>query len=150
MSIAEELRTELQDAMRAGDKPRVNVVRQIESEVAVAKSAPGFGGRIDDELYRATIAGYVKKMSKAKHEFEAAGDRGRAQADKLAYEIDYLARWLPETLDEEATRSLVRSVIAEMGVGDAKQAGQVIGKVMRSAKDLDGSLVAELVREELR
>jgi hypothetical protein len=37
-----------------------------------------------------------------------------------------------------------------MGVGDAKQAGQVIGKVMRSAKDLDGSLVAELVREELR
>ena len=64
MGIQEELVAELQDAMRARDKPRASVIRQVQTEVAVAKSAPGFTGELDDELYTATIASYVKKMER--------------------------------------------------------------------------------------
>ena len=149
MSVRDELTEQLRDAMKAGDRPRVNVLRQVQSEVSVAKSAPGFSGEVDDDLYLATIASYVKKMTKAKREFEDAGERGQAQADKLGYEIEYLSRWLPETLGEDETRALVRAAIEELGASDPKMIGRVIGHVMKSGADVDGGLVNRLTREEL-
>jgi uncharacterized protein YqeY len=72
-------------------------------------------------------------------------------AAKLAFEVEYLSKWLPEKLGEEETRSLVSAAIADLGVdGDEKAAGRVIGELMKThGKDLDGGLVNRLVREEL-
>lgn len=149
MTIKEELSARLKAAMRAKDKPQINVIRQIEAEVMLQKSAPGFTGEVDDDLYVATMAGYVKKMKKAMAEFEAAGERGAEQAAKLAYEVDYLAQWLPEEVDEDTTRQIVQASIAELAVDDASQTGRVMGHIMKSHSGLDGGLVNRLVREEL-
>lgn len=149
MTIKDELAANLKEAMRAKDKPRINVIRQIEHEVLVQTKSPGFAGEIDDDLYVQTIAGYVRKMRKARGEFEAAGERGAENAAKLTFEIDYLARWLPAPVDEAAVRELVRAAIAELGVDDPKQVGRVMGHIMKSGADLDGSLVSQMVREEL-
>lgn len=151
MSIHDELTAELRDAMRAKDARRRDVIRQIETEVAKAKTAPGFSGEADDDLYRRIIVSYVKKMAKAKEEYEAAGDRGREMADKLAWEIDYLSRWTPQTLGEDETRSLVREAISELGVGgDPKAVGRVVGHLMKARRgELDGATVNRIVREEL-
>ena len=152
MSIHDELSAELRDAMKAKDRPRTNVIRQIETEVSVARAAPGFISDDDDDdtLYLATIVGYVKKMDKARREYEAAGDRGAEHAEKLAWEIRYLARWLPQVLGIEETRRTVKAAIAELKAHDPKMTGRVIGHVMKnSGKDLDGALVNRIVREEL-
>lgn len=148
-TIRERLAADRVSAMKSGDKATVNVVRQVESEVAAAKSAPGFSGAVDDELYRKTIAGYVKKMGKARDEYESFGEAGRAQAEALAFEIDYLSQFLPEALSEEETRALVDRTIADLGVDDPKMKGKVIGAVMQSGEELDGSVVARLVGEAL-
>jgi uncharacterized protein len=149
MSIAEQLGAARDAALKAGDTATVSVIRQIESEVALARTAEGFRGQVDDDLYRRTIESYVKKMDKARREYQELGDRGQAHADKLAFEIDYLSRWIPAKLDEGATRELVRSTIAELGAADPKERGAVIGAVMRSGAEVDGTLVARLVAEEL-
>ena len=149
MTIKEELAEELKDAMKAGDSPRRNVIRQVETEVALARSAPGFTGEADDELYQKTIVSYVKKMEKARKEFESAGERGADQAAKLAYEVDFLSRWIPQLAGEDETREIVKAAIAELGVDDPKMAGRVTGHVMKSGAKLDGGLVNRLVREEL-
>jgi uncharacterized protein YqeY len=149
MGIREELAAELRDAIKAGDKARRNVIRQIETEIAVAKSAPGFSGAIDDDLYRKTIASYVKKMQKARDEFAAAGDRGAEQEAILAHEVAYLSRWLPQLAGEDETRALVKQAIADLAADDPKMAGRVTGHIMKSGKDLDGKLVSRIVREEL-
>jgi uncharacterized protein YqeY len=151
MTIKEDLAQELQDAMRAQDGPRRDVIRQVETEIAVARSQPGFQGEVDDELYRTVIAAYVKKMDKARDEYLEIGERGAVMAEKLGYEVQYLSRWLPSKLDEAATRDLVKAAIVELGVGgDEKAAGRVIGQVMKThGKDLDGGLVNRVAREEL-
>lgn len=151
MSIKDELAFELRDAMKRQDVPRRELIRIIDTEVALVRSAPGFVGEVDDDLYRKVIAGYAKKMEKARAEYESYGDRGAEMAAKLAWEVQYLARWIPKKLDEEATRSLVRETIAELGVtGEAKASGQVIGQIMRAHKDqVDGGLVNRLVAELL-
>lgn len=151
MSIRDELAAELRDAMRAKDGPRRDVIRQIETEVSVARSEPGFAGEPDDDLYRRVIGSYVKKMDKSRQDYLDLGERGEAMAAKLGFEVEYLARWLPRKLDEGITRALVRKTIQELGVADdEKAAGRVTGELMKEhGKDLDGALVNRLVREEL-
>ena len=149
MTIEEQLRVDQTTAMKARDKDTLNAIRSVQAEVATAKSAPGFTGEIDDELYVRTIATYVKRVSKSKVEYDAMGDSGSDQAAKLAFEIEYLGRYLPTVLDEEATRALVEKAIADLGADADTPTGQVIGAVMRSGQDLDGTLVSRLVEERL-
>ncbi|MDF2729214.1 MAG: hypothetical protein K0T01_1000 [Acidimicrobiia bacterium] len=151
MSIREELASELRDAMRGQDAPRRDVIRQIETEISVARSEPGFSGELDDDLYRRVIGAYVKKMDKTRQEYLDIGERGAAMAAKLGYEVEYLSRWIPQKLDEAQTRDLVKKTIQELGVaGDEKAAGRVTGQLMKEhGKDLDGGLVNRLVREEI-
>jgi uncharacterized protein len=150
MSIRDELRGELKDAMRGKDQRRLDVIRQVETELAVAKAAPGFEGEVDDELYRQVIAAYAKKMEKAREEYAALGPRAQEMAEKLRYEVEYLARWLPHKMGEEETRALVAAAVQGLGVSDPKQAGKVVGHVMKSQQGLDGALVNRLVRELLQ
>ncbi|OFW66481.1 MAG: hypothetical protein A2Z12_05500 [Actinobacteria bacterium RBG_16_68_21] len=150
MSIHDELAAELKDAMKAKDKNRLDVIRQIESEVSRARSEPGFDGKIDDTLYRAVIVSYVKKMEKAHEEFLGYGEKGAEAAAKLGFEIDYLGRWLPKMLDEGKTREVVAIAIKELRADDPKQAGRVIGHIMKNGPvGMDGALVSKIVREAL-
>ena len=149
MSIHDELVAELQDAMRSKDRPRINVVRQIESEVSVARSAPGFDGEVDDALYLTVIEGYAKKMEKARREYGEMGERGAAHAQTLAYEVDFLSRWLPSNLSVDDTRALVEETIAELGADDPRMVGAVIGRIMQSNAAVDGGTVARLAKEAL-
>jgi len=151
MSIQDELRAALKQAMRERDQRRLDVIRQVETEISVAKTSAGFRGEVNDELYLQIIASYVKKMDKARKEYESAGDRGREMIEQLTFEIDYLGRWLPSKLPEEATRTLVREAIGELGITDPKQAGRLVGHLMKGHKDeLDGALVNRIAREELQ
>jgi len=149
MTIQDELRNELREAMRHKDQQRMDVIRQVESEISVARTAPSFKGEVDDALYRQVIAAYCKKMDKAREEYAGLGDRARPMAEKLQWEVQYLTRWLPRKLGEEETRALVAAAITELGIGDAKQAGKVVGHLMKSQQGLDGALVNRLARELL-
>jgi uncharacterized protein len=151
MTIQEQLTAELRSAMKEKDAPRRDVIRQVQTEVATAKSQPDFSGDIDDAFYQKVIASYVRKMDKSREEYAALGERGEEMADKLAFEVEYLSRWLPKKRNEEETRRLVVEAIDDLGVsGDEKAAGRVTGQLMKShGNDLDGALVNRLVREEL-
>lgn len=151
MTIADELAAELKDAILRKDAARRDAVRAVLSEVGVARTAPGFDGNAGDEFHRAVIASYVRKMRKAVDEYQTLGGRGLAMADKLSFEVEFLSRWLPSTLDEAATAHLVDEAIATLGVsGDPAAAGRVIGTIMKAHKgEVDGGLVNRLVRERL-
>jgi uncharacterized protein YqeY len=150
VSIAQELSDELKDALRAGDAKRKNAIRAIQTEAARAKSEPGFGGDTDDAFFEKIIGSFVKKMEKARREYEELGERGEEMAAKLGFEVEYLGRWLPKLLDEDATLILVKGAIAELDASDPKEAGKVVGFIMKSHKgEVDGGLVNRLVRAEL-
>jgi len=147
LSIQDELKEELKDGMRKRDRDRIDVVRQVNAEVERAVTAPGYEGEADDELYRATIAAYAKKMGKALTEYESYGDRGADAAAKLRFEVEFLSRWLPQGTSEEETAAIVAAVVQELGATDVKAMGQVMGHIMKHHSGLDGAVVNKLVRE---
>ena len=146
MSIAAKLDAELKDAMRARDQARLGCIRSVRAKVQEAVNAKGFTGEADDALYVKVIGSYVKSLQKAIDEMKGAG----AVADKYRAEIAYLQPYLPQALDEGATRALVQKTIADLGVTDAKQSGRVMGAIMKDHKDeVDAALVKRLVSEAL-
>ncbi len=149
MSIDQRLRDDQKTAMKAGDKATLNVVRSVRTEVAIALAAPKFEGGADDALYLDIIATYVKRIQKAKAEYDSMGDAGAERAASIAFEVEYLSQYLPKKLDEAATRELVEQAIIDLDADGDTPAGKVVGAVMRSGEDLDGALVNRLVSELL-
>ena len=148
MALIDELSDALKEAMKAKDKPKLDAIRQVQTEIAKKKSEKG--EEATDELVLGVISSYVKKMTKAVEEYKSLGDRGSEMADKIQFEIDFLSEWLPEQLSEEEVNRIIEEVLSEMGDVDMSQMGKIIGAVMAKADGLDGSVVSKLVREKIQ
>tara|TARA_B100002019_G_scaffold113650_1_gene97815 strand:+ start:57 stop:503 length:447 start_codon:yes stop_codon:yes gene_type:complete len=147
MAITDDLSAALKEAMKAKDKPKLDAIRQIQTEVAKKKAEKG--EEATDELVLGVISSYVKKMTKAVEEYQSLGDRGVEMAEKIQFEIDFLSGWLPEQLSEEEVVAIIDEVLAEMGDVDMSQMGKIIGAVMAKADGLDGAVVSKLVKEKI-
>ena len=147
MALVDDLSAALKEAMKAHDKPKLDALRQVQTERAKKKSEKG--EEATDELVLAVISSYVKKMTKAVEEYQTLGDRGTEMAEKIQFEIDFLSEWLPEQLSEEEVEKIVDAVLIEMGDIDISQMGKVIGAVMSKGDGIDGSLVSKIVKSKL-
>lgn len=147
MALIDDLSTALKVAMKAKDKPKLDAIRQVQTEIAKKKSEKG--EEATDELVLGVISSYVKKMAKAVDEYKSLGERGAEMAEKIQFEIDFLSQWLPEQLSEEDVEKLVDEVLAELGEVDMSQMGKIIGAVMAKSDGLDGSVVSKIVREKI-
>lgn len=150
MSIEAQLNDAMKRAMRSGDKDRLACIRQLKSKVQEAANAKDFTGVVDDALYQRVIESYVKSLRKGLAELEGAGERGEALRNKYQGEIDYLSEFLPQKLAEAETRALVQQAVADTGAREPREAGRVMGVIMKAHKDaVDPALVRRLVDEEL-
>ena len=147
MALIDDLSTALKEAMKAKDKPKLDAIRQVQTEIAKKKSEKG--EEATDELVLGVISSYVKKMAKAVDEYNSLGERGAEMAEKIQFEIDFLSQWLPEQLSEEDVEKLVDEVLTELGEVDMSQMGRIIGAVMARGDGIDGSIVSKIVKEKL-
>jgi len=151
MSLEEDLRTRLTAAIKARDLRTANVIRMINTKVMERRTAPNFRGAVDDDLVRDVIAAYKKAMEKAKEEFAAAGDRGAGHIAELDFEIGFCRQFLPTELGRAEVEVAVREAIAELGGADPKNAGRLVGAVMKKHKGrVDAALVKQVVDDALK
>jgi len=149
MPLEQELNDLLKQAMRDKDQPTADVVRMIKTKVMERRTAKGASGDVDDALVLDVIGAYRKQLQKALAEFEKAGERGAAQAADLRFEIAFCEGYLPKTMDDEAVRALVRERLAALGIGDPKQAGRLVGDIMKTHKGQVEAGDVKRIAEEL-
>jgi hypothetical protein len=149
MSLEQTLTDTLTQAIRDKDQRMADIVRMIKSRITERRTSKGFSGQIDDAAVQDVIGAYRKSLQKALPEYEKVGERGRAQAEQLRFEIDVLARWLPKGLDEDALRALVRERLGALGITDAKQIGRLLGDLMKTHKGQVEAADVKRIAEEL-
>ena len=149
MSIEAELQSKLKEALRAKDSKTANVIRMVKSRVTERRTAKGFDGEVDDKLHLAVIAAYAKSLSKARVEFEVAGERGAESIAELNFELAFLKQYLPEQMDEAQVREAVKIAIEELGASDVKMAGRVVGAVMKKHKGVAPAPLVKKIAEAL-
>jgi uncharacterized protein YqeY len=134
MALEQTLNETLTQAIRDKDLDTANVVRMLKTRLTERVTAKGFSGQVDDALVLDVIGAYRKQLQKAVAEYDRLGERGAAQASQLRFEIAFCERFLPRGLDEAALTALVRERIAALGITDPKQAGRLVGDVMKTHK----------------
>lgn len=149
MPLEQQLNDTLKQSMKDKDQRTIAVVRMIKTKVMERRTAKGFTGEVDDALITDVIAAYRKQLQKAIEEFEKVGEKGKEQIEELRFEIGFCERFLPKGLDEAALKSLVKERMAALGVTDIKQAGKLIGDIMKSHKGLVEANDIKRVAEEI-
>jgi len=105
MALADDLSAALKEAMKAKDKPKLDAIRQIQTEIAKKKAEKG--EEVNDELVLGVISSYVKKMAKAVEEYQSLGEKGVDMANKIQFEIDFLSTYLLNNLVMKKSKKLL-------------------------------------------
>jgi uncharacterized protein len=149
MALEQTLTETLTQAIKGRDTRTADVVRMLKTKVQERRTAKGFAGAVDDALVLDVISAYRKLLQKALAEYEKVGERGAGQAAQLRFEIEFCERYLPKTMDDAAVRALVRERIGTLGISDPKQAGRLVGDIMKTHKGQVEAGDVKRVAEEL-
>jgi uncharacterized protein YqeY len=144
--LIDRLNEDMKTALKAGDKPRLGVVRMLISELKNARIAAG--AALDEGAEQKVVAAYAKKRKEA---IDAAREVGREDvASREQFELGVTLSYLPEQLDAEALRAFVRTHIDRLGASGPQAFGAVMKAVMAEVGSrADGKVVAAVVRELL-
>jgi uncharacterized protein YqeY len=148
--LQETITNNLKEALKAGEKLRLSVLRDIKTNISNQLVTDGQkpDGQLADDDVIAVISRLAKQRKEAAEEF-TAGSRDE-MAQKERDELVILEDYLPEKMSQEELVTLVESVIADVGAEDMSSMGQVMGKVMSEAGPAaDGDDVRKIVEEKL-
>lgn len=141
MSILEQVRNDVNDAMRAGERQRAGALRMLANSL-VEDAREGE----KDEI--AVLRRERKKRLEAAEAFRSGGAEERARTEEA--EAELCARYLPAELSDEVLAELVDDAIAEAGATGQDDMGRVMATAMpRVGGRADGRRVSEMVRKRL-
>lgn len=146
MTIKDQLKSDLKDAMRSKDTARRDVIRNLQA--AIKQKEVDSQSELDDAAVLKVLMAEAKKRNES---IEAYGSAGRDDlvAEEQA-ELEVIQTYLPKQLSREELEAIVKDVIAETGISSPKEIGKVMPILMqRTAGQADGKTINEIVREQL-
>lgn len=135
MSMHEDIKGELKEALKAKDQVRLRTVRSMLTAftnelVATGKTPQDL---LDDDAVMAVIKRQAKQRKDSIEQYEAADRPELAEPEKE--ELAVLEGYLPTMMSQEEIKPIAEAKKAELGVKDKSKMGQLIGSLM---KDLNG------------
>jgi len=142
MAIAEQIKTDLQGAMRAGEKQKVGALRLVLSELQKAAKEGS-----DDEL--AVLRRERKRRLEAAEQFRDGGREELAASEEAEGEL--IGTYLPAELSDAELQEIVDAAVRDSGAESAKDMGGAM-RVAMAAVDgrADGKRVSGMVRAALQ
>lgn len=150
MSIEAQIADQLKEAIRTRDARTADCLRMIKTKHMERRTAAGFKGPLDDALWLDVITAYQKQLRKSRDEYVAVGERGASFLPQLDFEIELCGKFLPQMAGEDEVRAAVKEAISRLSITDPKQAGRLMGEIMKANKGkFEAGMVKKLVDEEL-
>jgi len=141
VALAEQLRADVVQAMKAGERDRAGALRLVLSELQKA-------AKDGEEDEQAVLRRERKRRLDAAEQYEAAGRPELAAGEQR--EAELIAGYLPAELEDEELGRLVAEAVSRTGASSPKDMGAVMKDVMAAAGGrADGRRVSARVREAL-
>jgi uncharacterized protein len=123
--MREKITTDLKEAMKAGDRQKVDALRLINAALKDKDiEARGAGKSINED----DILALLQKMIKSRQESLDIYEKNNRPdlAEKERGEIAVIASYLPKQLDEAEAADAIKAAIAETGAASIKDMGKVV------------------------
>jgi uncharacterized protein YqeY len=142
MAVIEQIKADVKDAMRAGEKQRVGALRLVLSELQKAAKESS-----DDEL--TVLRRERKRRLEAAKAYRDGGREDLAAGEEAEGEL--IGAYLPAELSEEELKTLVEQAVRDSGADSAKDMGVAMKQAMAKVDGrADGKRVSDLVRASLQ
>ena len=151
MTIHQQIKEQIKEAMKAKDTVRLGVVRGLvasfTNELVAMKRMPT--DELTDEEVLNVIRRAVKQRKDSIEQFTKGGRTDLADTEKA--ELSILETYLPAQMSQDDVMAIAKAKMAELGVTDASKKGLFMGALMKELKGkADGGIVKEVVDELLK
>jgi uncharacterized protein YqeY len=125
VSLKETLQQDMKQAMRAGEKRELGVIRLIQAAIKQRE--------VDEriELDDAQVTAVLDKMAKQRREsIDQYRKAGRDDlVDQENFELELIKKYLPEPLGDAEIDAMIADAIATTGASSIKDMGKVMGQL---------------------
>jgi uncharacterized protein YqeY len=144
--LKSQIQTDMKTAMKAGDKPRLGVIRLILA--AVKQREVDERIELDDSQVLAVLDKMVKQRRDSITQFSGAGRQDLA--DQEQFELEVIQGYLPAALSEAELSALLESALAETGAAAMSDMGKVMAVLRPQVQGrADMGAVSTLVKRRL-
>lgn len=148
MSIKEQLKKDLTEAIRGRDEITSGTIRMVLTAITNEEVAGKEARVLSDEEVITVLSREGKKRREAAEAFENAGRADKSALEKSEGEV--IAKYLPAQLSEADIAAIITEAIASTGAQGPGDMGKVMGAVKpKIAGKADGGLVSALVKAAL-
>jgi uncharacterized protein YqeY len=145
-SLKERITEDMKQAMRAKDKPRLGVIRLIQSEIKRVEVDERI--ELDDTRVLSILDKMLKQRKDSASQYRDADRIDLAEQEE--YEISVLQEYLPAQLDDKEIEAIVDAAVAETGASSMQDMGKVMGLVKPRVQGRgDMGAVSQLVKARL-
>jgi uncharacterized protein len=146
MTLLEQIEHDMIEALKAGQKEKLTVLRGLKSDIKYKQIE--LGRPMTDDDVRSVFSTASKKRRDSIEQFRNAGREELAQKEE--FELGVILSYLPKQLTEDEIRNLVVEAIAETGADSPQKMGLVMKALMPKTKgQADGKLLSRIVSELL-
>lgn len=145
--IADEIRGKITQALKEGDKLRLDTLKLLSAALTNAEIAKKREKLTAEEELK-IVQSEIKKRQDAIELYKRGG--AKEKAEKEESEIEILKEYLPEQMSDEELEKIVMDAISEVGAESISDMGKVMGVAMKQVgSGADGNRVSTLVKEKL-
>ncbi len=146
MSLKQRLTDDMKAAMKSGDKASLGVIRLVNA--AIKQKEIDERVVLDDAQVIAVLDKMVKQRKDSVTQYEAADREDLAAIERA--EIEVIARYLPEKMDDDAILAAIDAAIAQTGASGPADIGKLMGTLKPAlAGKADMGQVSKLVKQRL-
>jgi len=146
MSLKARLTDDMKQAMRAGDKPRLAVIRM--GLAAIKQREVDDRIELDDTQVLSIIEKMIKQRRESVSQFRAGNREDLAEREEA--EITVLQAYLPEPLSEGEVESLIEEAIQTTGASSMRDMGNVMSELRAAAHGrIDMAVASARVKSRL-
>jgi uncharacterized protein len=146
MTIHDDVRSRLTEAMWARDVPRTGALRMIRA--ALLEEEKSGRGEVGDDRAIEVLRRIRKQREESALLYDQAKRPDLAAAERE--EIGVVDEFLPKVADEATSLGWVREAIAATGAREIREVGKVMGALMKAPRgEVDPGLCRTLAEQEL-
>ncbi len=146
MSLHEDIKNGIKEAMKARDTIRLEVMRGLSTAFTNELVASGRTPQdmLTDEQALAVITRSAKQRKDSIEQFTKGGRMDLVAEEKPQLEI--LEAYLPKMMDKSEVEAIAKAKQSELGITDSTKKGMLMSALMKDLKGkADGAVVKEVV-----
>ena len=146
MVLYEKIQSDMYTAMKAGEREKASTLRTVLAKLKDKQIDTREPLSEKDEIK--VLQTLVKQRKESIDLYQKGGRSELAEAE--SFELEIINTYLPEMMNEDDVRKLIKEIIEETGAQSMADLGKVMPQIMKQGKSLiDGKIAQRIVSEML-